>query len=77
MSDIPPTSRAMVRTLCERLRVDADCDWLTSRNKECDYSAAYIIIETNTDLKGQGMTFSARRLESEEAPLTSSYRSRQ
>jgi hypothetical protein len=31
---------------------------LTSRNKECDYSAAYIIIETNTDLKGQGMTFS-------------------
>lgn len=27
-------------------------------NKECDYSAAYIDIETDTGLRGQGMTFS-------------------
>lgn len=27
-------------------------------NKECDYSAAYIEITTDGDLKGQGMTFS-------------------
>ena len=29
-------------------------------NKECDYSAAYIEINTSSDLKGQGMTFSER-----------------
>lgn len=28
------------------------------RNKECDYSAAYIELTTSSDLKGQGMTFS-------------------
>lgn len=27
-------------------------------NKECDYSAAYIDIETDSGLHGQGMTFS-------------------
>ena len=27
-------------------------------NKECDYSAAYIEINTSSGLKGQGMTFS-------------------
>lgn len=31
---------------------------LTARNKECDYSAAYIVIKTDGELQGQGMTFS-------------------
>jgi hypothetical protein len=29
-----------------------------NRNKECDYSAAYVVLNTSSDLKGQGMTFS-------------------
>jgi hypothetical protein len=31
-------------------------------NKECDYSAAYIEINTTNGLKGQGMTFSESHL---------------
>jgi hypothetical protein len=27
-------------------------------NKECDYSAAYVILKTDTGLEGRGMTFS-------------------
>lgn len=27
-------------------------------NKECDYSAAYVVLETDTGLQGHGMTFS-------------------
>jgi len=34
-----------------------------SRNKECDYSAAYIVLKTTGDLSGQGMTFSKSPLE--------------
>ena len=31
---------------------------LIGRNKECDYSAAYIVLKTSGELSGQGMTFS-------------------
>jgi L-fuconate dehydratase len=33
-------------------------DGTDAMNKECDYSAAYIVLHTSSDLKGQGMTFS-------------------
>ncbi|KAK1924728.1 putative mandelate racemase/muconate lactonizing enzyme [Papiliotrema laurentii] len=36
-------------------------DGTDAMNKECDYSAAYVVLKTNTDLKGQGMTFTIGR----------------
>ncbi|OWZ61029.1 hypothetical protein AYX15_06747, partial [Cryptococcus neoformans] len=36
-------------------------DGTDAMNKECDYSAAYIVVKTNSDLKGQGMTFTIGR----------------
>ncbi|WVF72423.1 hypothetical protein IAT40_007238 [Kwoniella sp. CBS 6097] len=36
-------------------------DGTDAMNKECDYSAAYIVLKTNSDLKGQGMTFTIGR----------------
>lgn len=33
-------------------------DGTDAMNKECDYSAAYIDVETDTGLHAQGMTFS-------------------
>ncbi|GFZ46285.1 L-galactonate dehydratase [Saitozyma sp. JCM 24511] len=36
-------------------------DGTDAMNKECDYSAAYIVVNTNGDLKGQGMTFTIGR----------------
>lgn len=38
-------------------------DGTDAMNKECDYSAAYVVLETDTGLQGHGMTFSecARR----------------
>ncbi|GHJ90170.1 hypothetical protein NliqN6_6572 [Naganishia liquefaciens] len=36
-------------------------DGTDAMNKECDYSAAYIVLHTSSDLKGQGMTFTIGR----------------
>ncbi|KAK8869975.1 hypothetical protein IAR55_000545 [Kwoniella newhampshirensis] len=36
-------------------------DGTDAMNKECDYSAAYIVVKTDGDLKGQGMTFTIGR----------------
>ncbi|WRT66923.1 uncharacterized protein IL334_003888 [Kwoniella shivajii] len=36
-------------------------DGTDAMNKECDYSAAYIVLKTNSDLEGQGMTFTIGR----------------
>lgn len=36
-------------------------DGTDAMNKECDYSAAYIVLNTSSDLKGQGMTFTIGR----------------
>lgn len=33
-------------------------DGTDAMNKECDYSAAYIIVHTDAGLEGRGMTFS-------------------
>jgi hypothetical protein len=56
-ADSSRTSLVMVPMPCKLLqclpRVKLIC-----RNKECDYSAAYIVLKTSGELSGQGMTFS-------------------
>lgn len=53
-------------------------DGTDAMNKECDYSAAYIVLHTSSDLKGQGMTFSKHLSALQDPCLTShSHRPRQ
>jgi hypothetical protein len=56
-ADFPRTSLVMVPMPCKLLKNLAPIE-LTGRNKECDYSAAYIVLKTSGELSGQGMTFS-------------------
>ncbi|KAI9638569.1 putative mandelate racemase/muconate lactonizing enzyme [Dioszegia hungarica] len=44
-----------------RFPTNVSGDGTDAMNKECDYSAAYIEIHTDGDLKGQGMTFTIGR----------------
>ena len=59
MSDITITSFDIHDV---RFPTNVTGDGTDAMNKECDYSAAYIVLHTSGDLKGQGMTFSEYRL---------------
>ena len=56
-ADFPRTSLVTVPMPC-KLAHRESLTKLTDRNKECDYSAAYIVLKTTGELSGQGMTFS-------------------
>ena len=56
-ADFPRTSLVTVPMPC-KLPYSLHLTKLTDRNKECDYSAAYIVLKTTGELSGQGMTFS-------------------